>query len=685
MKKEYRLEMNGYSNFFTEKEAVKEREDFTVTLIFTPYTYETCVSGILSNLSADEKRGFAIGIAKGGTVTVTMGVDGRILELDSLKERAKFQKQNVVTFAFWGTAGWCDLYVNGVLANRKQFRRHSRMSLPYEAGYIGKYVDGKDYHGKTRQGVFHGKLESIEVIDEYRSFRQIVSSYRQATEGYEKQKQEGEQGINLYAAQDFSRDIYRPVYHMMPPGKWMNEPHAPFYYGGNYHIFYQANPHAPVWDNLCWGHLVSRDMVRWKDVGIALYPDEEEIDFDGCWSGSACLDSDGVPVLFYTAGNNQELPNQSVAIARVADAEDMELKHWKKEGVVLRQELGKGFLGEFRDPFVWRREDTYYMMVGTGDAENGGGNALLYTSRDLKQFDCHGFVLDYNYDRCREAGHVWELPVMLPLKNENGAYCCDILLFCACQIENEAVENYYFLGKFDYENKKFQKFHEIPRLIDLGCGTFTGPSGFVTPDGRSVVFTIAQGKRRPQEEYDSGWAHNGGMPIVLSVKENVLQIAPVAEIGQYFSRRILAEEIRQEDFGRAVLQKENVSENRMLVSAKGEFLELILEWEDDACIISYQRKTGEWMAVSRKSGRLISKIRNTEDLVDIGNEEIIMDCYIDHSMIEIYLNNKKSMTLRNYPFCKKNKFYVKADGACCVSIWDYDENHAIAGEGGWDV
>lgn len=69
---------------------------------------------------------------------------------------------------------------------------------------------------------------------------------------------------------------------------------------------------------------------------------------------------------------------------------------------------------------------------------------------------------------------MWDLPVLLPLNNEKGEYYCDILLFCACQIEKEVVETYYFLGKFDYEKKKF---HECPRLVDLGYGTFTGPSG----------------------------------------------------------------------------------------------------------------------------------------------------------------------------------------------------------------
>ncbi len=667
MRREYHVELNGYSNFFVEKIAMAATENFTLTVACIPYTYESNVSGIISAFSATEQKGIAIGVKKKGIVTVRLGLGKLLVEIESLKEHLKFQENNLVTLAFWGTAGWCDLYVNGVLSNRKQFPRHSRISFPSEECYIGKYVDGKEFIGSTRRGGFHGRLDFIEIADEYQSYEQVLSNHNQ-------QEQKRQKPINLYAAQDFSEDIYRPVYHLMPPGKWMNEPHAPFYYQGLYHIFYQANPHAPVWDNLCWGHLVSKDMIGWTDAGIALYPDREEIDIDGCWSGSACIDTNGKPLIFYTAGNNKELPNQSVAIAHPQDTEDTKLRTWIKDGVALRQGIGKGFLGEFRDPFVWRKGNTYYILIGTGNENNGGGNALVYTSTDLKEFVCHGFLTEYDYERCEEVGHVWELPVLLPLSNEKGGYCCDILLFCACQIEKEVVETYYFLGKFDYERKQFHKFHERPRLVDLGNGTFTGPSGFVTPDGRSVVFTIAQGKRKPKEEYDSGWAHNGGMPMELRIKDDTLRIAPVSEVKRYFSKCILAREIQSQTAGTGVFFAENLLEHCLYLSTKGNYIELILECEDDTWVISFHRQTKEWKVISEKNGHMISKIRNEEDLVDIGNEEIKIECYIDHSMIELYLNNRKSMTLRSYPFCDKNRFYVRADAACSMSVWEYNKN-----------
>ena len=122
----------------------------------------------------------------------------------------------------------------------------------------------------------------------------------------------------------------RPQYHLIEPEKWMNEPHAPFFYNGYYHIFYQANLHAPIWDSIQWGHLASKDMVHWKDLPLALQSENGFYDELGCWSGSGLVDKDGVPRIYYTAGNNNRFPNQAVALAQPEDTEeDPLLKKWK--------------------------------------------------------------------------------------------------------------------------------------------------------------------------------------------------------------------------------------------------------------------------------------------------------------------------------------------------------------------
>ncbi|MBS6193957.1 MAG: glycoside hydrolase family 32 protein [Clostridiales bacterium] len=670
MRKNYQLELNGYSNFLTGVSQEKIIENFTITFLFTPYTYETGMSGIFSAFCERDKNGFALGIGKKGKVTVKIGFGTMIFKMESLESHLEYQTPNIVTVAFWGTAGWCDLSVNGKLSNRKQFPRHSKAIIPAGKYYIGKYVDGNEALKSTKHGIFHGKLSFVEFEEAYISYDKVLAFQKKHGRKTEK--------INLYENQKVKEDIYRPGFHLMPPGKWMNEPHAPFFYKGRYHIFYQANPHAPVWDNLCWGHLVSEDMMQWEDGGIALCPDEksskkelEDIDIDGCWSGSACMDKNGNPILFYTAGDNSRLPNQSIAVALPQDIGDPYLRKWIKQGVILRQSQTEGFLGEYRDPFVFRRGDIYHVLVGTGDGENGGGNVLVYTSENLKDFTCHGFLMEYEYEKCKEVGHVWELPVLLPLNDEKGEYVCDILLFCACQIESEVVETYYFLGKYDESVKKFCKFHEIPMLIDLGDGTFTGPSGFVTLEGRSIVFTIAQGKRNPEEEYGAGWAHNGGMPVELSVSQDQLRISPICEAKKYFTALLKDVNIPKDDKENDGLDEILLLENRVEVNADGDFLEFLLDFGSDFWKISYDRRTQIFQAILGSTGEVISKYRSREDLVDISEKNIEMECYIDHSLTEIYLNHKKSMTLRNYRYEKGYRMTARAGGDCRVKVWEY--------------
>ena len=33
-------------------------------------------------------------------------------------------------------------------------------------------------------------------------------------------------------------DIYRPIYHFLPEGNWMNDPNGVIFYKGYYHLFY---------------------------------------------------------------------------------------------------------------------------------------------------------------------------------------------------------------------------------------------------------------------------------------------------------------------------------------------------------------------------------------------------------------------------------------------------------------
>ena len=54
----------------------------------------------------------------------------------------------------------------------------------------------------------------------------------------------------------------------------MNDPNGLCQWQGRYYLFYQYRPEGPQ-DRVHWGHAVSEDLVRWRDLPIAIRPDNK--------------------------------------------------------------------------------------------------------------------------------------------------------------------------------------------------------------------------------------------------------------------------------------------------------------------------------------------------------------------------------------------------------------------------
>lgn len=100
---------------------------------------------------------------------------------------------------------------------------------------------------------------------------------------------------------------FRPRFHFSASRGWINDPNGLCTVGDTYHLFYQHNPASHVWDNMHWGHAVSRDLLHWEERDPALFPDETGAMFSGCafldQENRSGLGRDGEPplLLFYTA------------------------------------------------------------------------------------------------------------------------------------------------------------------------------------------------------------------------------------------------------------------------------------------------------------------------------------------------------------------------------------------------
>lgn len=206
----------------------------------------------------------------------------------------------------------------------------------------------------------------------------------------------------------------------------MNDPNGLIFYRGQYHAFFQHNPYAPVWDQMHWGHAVSKNLIHWEELPIALYPDQPYENDGGCFSGSA-VEKDGRLYLFYTSVSHERKQTQSVAFSD----DGIHFTKYSGNPVIRQNPLG---YPDFRDPKVTMLDGTYYMVVGTGDETNG--KVLLFTSEDLLHWD----YVDILFEGA-EYAHCIECPDFFKLGSKY------VLMFS--KIKKTERSTHFVVGDFD--------------------------------------------------------------------------------------------------------------------------------------------------------------------------------------------------------------------------------------------
>ncbi|XP_072989064.1 beta-fructofuranosidase, insoluble isoenzyme 3-like isoform X2 [Typha latifolia] len=203
----------------------------------------------------------------------------------------------------------------------------------------------------------------------------------------------------------------RTGYHFQPPKNWINDPNGPLYYKGFYHLFYQYNPKGAVWGNIVWAHSISKDLINWIALEPAIYP-TKPFDINGCWSGSATILSDGTPAILYTGIDPNQNQVQNIAFPK--DLSDPYLREWVKPDYnPIIAPAVRVNASAFRDPTTaWLGPDKHWRVV-VGSKWNKRGKAILYRSRDFK-----------NWIKAKHPLHsmartgMWECPDFYPVADE---------------------------------------------------------------------------------------------------------------------------------------------------------------------------------------------------------------------------------------------------------------------------
>lgn len=667
------LLFDGYSTYiahsFDEGNQNTEpeyRSALSIGVWVAPRSYEWGddgkLSAIVNRYNLDRKQGYLLGMFRHGSWSFQVGLEGgdwKELWSPDGHELSK-NEWSYVNAVFDGNQGEIKLYLNGSEIASAAVPRGSRLAEATDTDIL----IGKNNHSSLLAEVFSlhmfsGIIDELKIYNRALSAEEVAASYRHVLDTFH----EGNRPQLNYDEIKLDRtplllDRHRPQYHVSPPAHWMNEPHAPIYFDGQYHLFYQHNPQGPFFHQIHWGHWVSQDLVHWRDLPVALAPEKDQLAPDGIWSGSATYDADGLPVLFFTAGNDSASPNQSVALARSTYTLDgnPDLVQWVKHPEpLIVQKKGMGAFGDFRDPFVWKDDDGWYALVGSGIE---GGAALAFASQDMLNWTYKGPLFKADIQKFPYLGPIWELPVLLPLGSDKQGVNKHLLLVSPVG-KGADVEVFYWIGQLDKQNLSFIPDQEEPQLIDLGDFHFTGPSGMVDPKtGRNIVFTIAQGDRTSEMEYKSGWAHNGGLPLSVYLRDDGrLGIEPIQELQSLRGAKRLS------------LRDQSLAEtNVQLRDVHGDMLEIQLELEPGSakqfgikvrCTPDGEEETllyYDWnqamLMVDRSKTTLHpgEKCRGIQGgKLELLGENLKLHIYLDRSMVEAYANGLKSLTTRVYP------------------------------------
>jgi beta-fructofuranosidase len=465
-------------------------------------------------------------------------------------------------------------------------------------------------------------------------------------------------------------DPHRPQYHFLPPANWMNDPNGLIHWQGQYHLFYQHNPHSPTHQKIHWGHAISDDLVHWKDLPLALAPSPDGHDAEGCWSGCA-IDNNGTPTLFYTGAFPQ--------VQLMATSTDG-LLTWQKHAAnpVISHppdELRRSCGGHIRDPFVWRDGDAWMMILGS-KIDEVGGMILLYRSEDLINWEyLHPLMVgDVHQKDPIWLGTMWECPNLLDFGEKQG------LIFSTQATPSDLMFPVAFTGT--YQNHRFTP--ERQAKLAHG-GYFYAPQAMQDENGRYLLWGWVQEGRSQRISEWAGWAGVQSLPLEVTLSDEgdvCLNPAPELQILRQNHQRF-----EQIDLHEGIID--------LLKGVANDCLEIIAEFEFERfakfglllrCSPDMQEQTRlivrsatHEIALDRANSSVGPGIETDERTAPIElatPNHVRLHIFVDRSVVEVFVENGRTYFVsRIYPlrpdslgiglFCTSGRATLKS-----MDIWE---------------
>lgn len=331
------------------------------------------------------------------------------------------------------TGGWGHINVDHIVQSHERAEEGKRMEFRAEKRYLNLPV--QNGAPMQRMQVLAGETVlrefDIELAEETPDFwvfldlapfaGQALTLWADALDKESAALDRIYQDETIRDSETLYRETYRPQFHFSSRRGWNNDPNGLVYFAGEYHLYYQHNPYGWKWGNMHWGHAVSRDLVHWTELPIALYPREFG---DWCFSGSAVVDHKNTAG--FQTGDEPALVAAYTSTGRgecIAFSNDRGWTFTEYEGNPVVRHQG-------RDPkLIWYAPGKHWVMAVYNEQEKSRGISF-YTSNDLKDWTFQSRIDGYF-----ECPEIFELPI-----DGDPARTCWVVY---------AADGEYAIGNFD--------------------------------------------------------------------------------------------------------------------------------------------------------------------------------------------------------------------------------------------
>jgi fructan beta-fructosidase len=491
-------------------------------------------------------------------------------------------------------------------------------------------------------GVFLGtNAESTDAwgcldVSEYAGKQAKISSVNGPTEGWAAATGMITSSDEIKASVPIYTEKGRPQFHFSQRVGWNNDPNGMVYSDGLYHLSWQCNPMIAAFANMFWGHAVSKDLVHWEEMPIALrtmgkgMPNPHPSMVMGqAYSGGAAVDQkntlgkqvgDTKTILYAVSDTGGGLGGTNGTVGEsLAYSTDNGKTH-----TVLRDRLIVSHNG--RDPKIFWHEPTQRWCVvvyngGHAVPETKGwiGKMEFYSSPDLKTWTKESETEEI-FHECPEFV---ELPVDGDPKNKKW------LLF-------DATPKYQ-VGTFD--GKTFKPEDTAPRLC-IGGELKAAQCFSNAPEERAICMVWA---RTIQKDKNTSFNQGFTLPLELSLKTTADGIRcyanPVKEL----------EALRGGELLSVADQKLNTGDNALKFSHPAELveIEMTIDYGKGAKPSSIEVELGEskfsydpvTKEVAAPKGKLVS--------YDKDEGKLQFHFYVDRPTIEVFAQHGAVYLLHN--------------------------------------